>query len=104
MKYITKLKLAAIHQLCDAEDISTERMYQLMQDTVKVDIDVINNYLTNENHSKLFKELNQLLDIVIQFGYENKLDLGALSSKLDEALQKETKESLIMWINSKRNN
>ena len=54
MQYITKLKLAAIHQLCDHKDKSTEYMYQLMQDTAKVDLDTVNSYMTNENHSKLF--------------------------------------------------
>ena len=65
MKYITKLKLAAVHQLCDAEDKSTEYMYQLMQDTVKVDMDTVNNYMLNENKAELFKELNSLLDLLI---------------------------------------
>jgi hypothetical protein len=68
MKHITKLKLAAIHQLCDAEDKSTEYMYQLMQDTCKVDIDTVNNYMINENHSKLFKEVNELSEILINLG------------------------------------
>jgi len=70
MQYITKLKLAAVHQLCDAEDKSTEYMYQLMQDTIKVDIDTVNNYMVNENHSKLFKELNELTNLMIQLGNE----------------------------------
>ncbi len=67
MKYITKLKLAAVHQLCDHEDKSTEYMYQLMQDTCKVDIDTVNNYMINENHSKLFKELNELIDVFVNW-------------------------------------
>jgi hypothetical protein len=69
MQYITKLKLAAVHQLCDVEDKSTEYMYQLMQDTVKVDIDTVNNYMINEDHSKLFKQLNDLVEIVIILGH-----------------------------------
>lgn len=68
MKYITKLKLAAVHQLCEVENKSTEYMYQLMQDVVKVDIDTVNNYMINENHSKLFKELNNLTEIMILLG------------------------------------
>lgn len=68
MQYITKLKLAAVHQFCEVEDKSTEYMYQLMQDVVKVDIDTVNNYMINENHSKLFKELNDLTEIMILLG------------------------------------
>jgi hypothetical protein len=68
MQYITKLKLAAIHQLCDVENKSTEYMYQLMQDTAKVDSDTINNYMINENHDKLFNELNSLTELMIQLG------------------------------------
>ncbi len=59
MKYITKLKLAAVHQLCDAEDKSTEYMLQLMQDTCEVDLDTCINYLNLEQkeRDKLFKEV-----------------------------------------------
>jgi hypothetical protein len=70
MKYITKLKLAAVHQLCDAEDKSTEYMYQLMQDTAKVDLDTVNNYMMNENHSQLFQEVNELTEIFIDLSIE----------------------------------
>lgn len=64
MKYITKLKLAAIHQLCDAEDKSTEFMIQYMQDTCQVDHDCVMNYLmlSNEEHLRLWKELNEFID------------------------------------------
>lgn len=67
MQHITKLKLAAIHQLCDVEDISTERMYQYMQDIVKVDIDTINSYMVlgDAKHENLFKELNSLTEVII---------------------------------------
>jgi hypothetical protein len=71
MKHITKLKLAAVHQLCDAEDKSTEYMYQLMQDTAKVDLDTVNNYMMNENHSKLFQEVNELTEILIDLSIES---------------------------------
>lgn len=66
MQYITKLKLAAIHQLCDAEDKSTEYMYQLMQDKCKVDLDCINSYfmLSKEEHEKLFSEINDFLKLI----------------------------------------
>jgi hypothetical protein len=66
MQHITKLKLAAVHQLCDVEDKSTEFMYQLMQDICKVDIDTVNNYMTNEDHVKLFKEVNDLTEVMIK--------------------------------------
>ena len=67
MKYITKLKLAAAHQLCDVEDKSTEYMLQLMQDTCKVDLDTCVKYMELDpiEHSKLFKELNQLTKVII---------------------------------------
>ncbi len=67
MKYITKLKLAAVHQLCDAEDKSTEYMLQMMQDTCKVGLDTCIQYMELDpiEHSKLFKELNQLVKVVI---------------------------------------
>lgn len=45
MKYITKLKLAAVHQLCDVEDRSTEYMLQLMQDSCKVDLECCLKYM-----------------------------------------------------------
>lgn len=68
MQYITKLKLAAIHQFCDVNDKTTEYMYQLMQDVAKVDLDTVNNYLLKEDNSKLFKELNDLTDVMILLG------------------------------------
>ncbi len=59
MQYITKLKLAAIHQLCDQEDKSTEFMLQLMQDVCKVDLDCVLSYmnLSSEEHEKLFTQV-----------------------------------------------
>lgn len=72
MKYITKLKLAAVHQLCDAEDKSTEFMYQFMQDTCKVDLDCVNSYmfLSDEEHTKLFREVIDFLKLFenLEFG------------------------------------
>ena len=68
MKYITKLKLAAILQICDAEDKSTEYMYQIMQDMCHVDIDAVNNYFTNEDTDRLIKELNDLTVLMIKLG------------------------------------
>ncbi len=58
MQYITKLKLAAVQQLCDAEDKSTEYMLQLMQDVCKVSLDTVLNYLEHEDKPKLYKDLN----------------------------------------------
>lgn len=60
MKYITKLKLAKVHQLCDAEDKSTEYMLQFMQDTCEVDLDCVLAYmqLSDEEHKRLFNEVN----------------------------------------------
>ena len=68
MKYITQLKLAAVHQLCDAEDKSTEYMLQLMQDSCGVDLDYCVNYLKleTETHIKLFRELNELTELMIK--------------------------------------
>jgi hypothetical protein len=66
MQHITKLKLAAVHQICDIEDKSTEYMYQFMQDACKVDIDTVNNYMVNENHEKLFKEVNELIELTLK--------------------------------------
>jgi hypothetical protein len=67
MKHITKLKLAAVHQICDVVDKSTEFMIQYMQDTCKVDYDTVINYLSlsDDEHSKLFKELNSLNELII---------------------------------------
>lgn len=68
MKYITKLKLASIHQLCNHEDKSTEYMLQLMQDVCNVSLDTVINYmkLDDKIHQELFNELNSLLDILIK--------------------------------------
>lgn len=65
MKYITKLKLAAVHQLCDAEDKSTEYMLQFMQDTCKVDLDCVLVYmqLPDKEHERLFKEVNAFVEM-----------------------------------------
>jgi hypothetical protein len=63
MKYITRLKLAAIHQLCDAEEKSTEYILKLMQSKCNVDLNCCIKYMelgTNE-HTKLFSEVNDLL-------------------------------------------
>jgi hypothetical protein len=66
MQHITKLKLAAVHQICNVEDKSDEYMYQFMQDTCKVNLDTVINYMTKENHEKLFKELNELLELTLK--------------------------------------
>lgn len=66
MQYITQLKLATVHQMCDAEDKSTEFMIQFMMDSVGVSHDTVINYLslTQEKKINLFKDLNSLLDVV----------------------------------------
>ena len=66
MKYITKLKLAAVHQLCDEEDKSTEYMIQYMQDTCKVDYNAVMNYLMLPEPVKatLRKDINEIVQNV----------------------------------------
>jgi hypothetical protein len=66
MKYITKLKLAAIHQLCDAQELSTEFMYKIMMDFCKVDIDCVNTYMMLTNHVELFEEVNGFVSLLIR--------------------------------------
>lgn len=68
MKHITKLKLAAVHQLCDTEDKSTEYMLQLMQDTCDVDLDCCISYmnLPETEHSELFKEVLMITEVLIR--------------------------------------
>lgn len=67
MQYITKLKLAAVHQLCDAQDKSTEYMLQYMQDTCKVTVETILTYLkfSEKEKQKLFKEVNDFTNLFI---------------------------------------
>lgn len=67
MQYITKLKLAAVEQLCDAEERSTEYMLQLMQDTCKVTLDCTLAYLkiTSKEKEKLFKEVVEFAELFI---------------------------------------
>jgi hypothetical protein len=66
VKYITKLKLAAVHQLCDEEDRSAAYMLQLMQDTCKVNLDACLSYieLPDKEKLQLWKEVNSFLDVV----------------------------------------
>lgn len=68
MKHITKLKLAAVHQLCDAEDKSTEYTLQILQDMCNVDLDCVISYMSlgNETHKKLFNEINELTNVIIK--------------------------------------
>lgn len=65
MKHITKLKIAATHQLCAAQDKSTEFMYQFIQDVCNVNLETVNAYFLKENHKKLFKEVNEFNDLII---------------------------------------
>jgi hypothetical protein len=65
MKYLTKLKLAAVQQLCEAEDRSTEYMHQLMQDAADVDLDCCISYfkLSEEEKEKLTNDVNSFLNV-----------------------------------------
>lgn len=67
MKHVTKLKLAAVHQLCDVEDRSTEYTMQIMQNIVKVDLDTVIKYfkLGEDIHSTLFREVNEIGKVMI---------------------------------------
>ena len=67
MKYITKLKLAAAQQLCDAYDKSTEFTLQYMQDVCKVDLDCVLKYfeLPQKEKKKLFEDLNSFTDTMV---------------------------------------
>ena len=71
MKYITKLKLAAIHLYCDVEEKSTEFMIQFMQDACKVDLDCVMNYLQlpEEEHIKLKDEVADFTSTMVQIEY-----------------------------------
>ena len=62
MQLSTKLKLAAVHNWCDAEDKSTEFMIQYMQDVCKVSHDTVINYLSLPN-----PEINTLRTTVVKF-------------------------------------
>ena len=64
MQYITKLKLASIHQLMDAQNKSTEYMIQYMQDVCKVDNNCVMTYmrLSTEVKQQLIKEVNEFLE------------------------------------------
>jgi hypothetical protein len=72
MKYITKLKLAAMHQLCDAEDRSTEFMIQYLQDMCKVSFDTVMNYLQLPQHelNTLRREVNGFMEMFEPFELE----------------------------------
>ena len=71
MKYITKLKLAAIHLHCDVNNKSTEYMIQFMQDSCKVDLDCVMNYLqlSKEEHKQLKYEFAELTSVISQIEY-----------------------------------
>lgn len=66
MKHITKLKLAAVHQLCELEKKSDAYMIQVMQDTCKVGLDTCINYLAlgPEKHQELFEEVNSFTEVI----------------------------------------
>jgi len=66
MQYITKLKLASVHQICEVEEKSTEFMIQYMQDSCNVDLDCVMAYMNTpvEVKIKLFKEVNSLVEVM----------------------------------------
>ena len=66
MKHIKKLKLAAVHQLCNAEGKSTGYMLQLMQDACNVKLDACIQFiqLPTKTHQELFNEVNELLEVL----------------------------------------
>ena len=66
MQYKTKLKLATVHQWCDAEDKSTEYMLQLMQDACNVHLDTCLKYLElpQEEKKVLFEQVNSVVETV----------------------------------------
>jgi len=72
MQYITKLKLAAVHQWCDVEDKSTEYITQFMQDTCKVDLDCVLTYfkIPIQEKKKLFKEVIEFAELFILLNEE----------------------------------
>jgi hypothetical protein len=68
MQHKTKLKLAAVHQICDVTDKSTEFMLQVMQDICKVDLNTCVKYLElpEEEHNVLFQEVNAVAETIVQ--------------------------------------
>lgn len=64
MQYTTKLKIAIVHRACKIEEKSLEYTFQLMQDLCNVDIDACVNYYEKENHSKLFREIEELAGLM----------------------------------------
>ena len=66
MKHITKLKLAAVHQLCELSEKSDAYTIQLMQDSCKVGLDTCINYLAlgPEKHQELFEEVNSFTEVI----------------------------------------
>jgi hypothetical protein len=65
MQYVTKLKLAAVHQLCMVQGKSTEYMLQLMQDTCAVNLSTCVSYMRfHSEHKALFNQVNQLTAVM----------------------------------------
>lgn len=69
MKYITKLKLAAMHQWCDIEDKSTEYTIQFLQDMCKVDNDCVVAYfnLPQTELVQLRMDVNSFTELMEKF-------------------------------------
>lgn len=68
MTSFTKLKLAAVYQLCIEQDKSTEFTIQYLQDTCKVDLDCVLTFLNIpiKEKMKLYKEVNDFTDLMVK--------------------------------------
>lgn len=67
MKHITRLKLTAVHMICEQQNKPKEFMIQAMQDVCDVPLDCVMGYLENntkEDKLALHKELMSLSDII----------------------------------------
>lgn len=69
MKITTKIKLAHVHNICDELDKSTEFMFQLMQDSVEVELETVLNYMQQDDKEieKQRKLAMDLLEFFLQF-------------------------------------
>jgi hypothetical protein len=64
---------------------------------------IMENMINKPKLDTVGKEFYESADKVITVKRQKTLNLDKLESKLDDALAKETKESLTDWLNSKRN-
>lgn len=68
MKYITKIKLASVKAICDAENKSPEYMLQLMQDTCKVSLDTCLKFLDLFDLKIIENEFLDLVNVLEKLG------------------------------------